>query len=158
MTTAQPSFLLPSFSRHSYEVSDALQFEPLPSSVRASEPGETAREELLLKKLGAKGWGRVHHFRNFYQQGWGDGSGKALSPRALEAFFEFLKSVNFSEEVLPSVFLTDSGGLELCWEEDGNRPIQLEFSPSGIEVYREKTGTEKILALTESLELARSVN
>jgi len=153
MTTA-----LPSFSRHSYEVSDALQSEPLPSSVRASEPGETAREELLLQKLGIKGWGRVYHFRNFYQYGWGDGSGKALSPRALEAFFEFLKSASFPGAVPPSVFLTDGGGLELCWEEDGKRPVQLEFSSSGIGVYRDKTGTEKVFGLTEASELARWVN
>ena len=156
MTTVLPS--LPNFSRHSYQVPDALRSEPLPSSVRASEPGETAREELLLKKLGPKGWGRVHHFRNFYQHGWGDGSGKALSPRALDAFYEFLKAVTFTGGKVPSVFLTDGGGLELSWEEDGNRPIQFEFSPFGIEVYREKTGTEKVFSLTESVNLALSVN
>ena len=156
MTTALPS--LPNFSRHSYQVPDALQSESLSSSVRASEPGETAREELLLKKLGPKGWGRVHHFRNFYQQGWGDGSGKALSPRALAAFYAFLKAVSFPGGKVPSVFLTDGGGLELSWEEDGNRPIQFEFSPSGIEVYREKTGTDGVFALTDSVTLALSVN
>jgi hypothetical protein len=62
-----------------------------------------APEELLLSKLGAKGWGRLHYFHHYYSTGWGDGSGKPLSPRALETFYRFLESAKFPEGSVPSV-------------------------------------------------------
>lgn len=105
---------------------------------------ESAREDLLIKKLGSKGWGRVHHFRNFYQPGWGEGYGQMLSPKAVEAFFRFLETVTFSQEKPhPSVFLTDSGGIELCWEDSAGKAIQFEFKRDGIGFYSESLDREE---------------
>ena len=84
-------------------------------SVRRTAPDEWAREELLLRKLGAKGWGRVYQFRNCYGSGWGE-NGRVLSPRALDAFFRFVEAASFPSGSTLSVFLTDRGGIELCWE------------------------------------------
>ena len=60
--------------------------EPVSLAVRAATPSEADREEVVLKKLGARGWGRLHHFRFFYGPGWDERSGRPLSPRALEGF------------------------------------------------------------------------
>ena len=82
------------------------------SSVHGPAPDQWARHELLLRKLGPKGWGRVYQFRNYYGPGWGE-RGRVLSPRALEAFFRFVEMADFPPATRPSVFLTDRGGIEL---------------------------------------------
>ena len=81
--------------------------------------------ELLLRKLGPTGRGRVDDFRNFYSSGWGK-HGKVLSPKAVEAFFRFLEIAHFPAGY-PSVFLTDRGGIELCWEEGEGKSAQVEI-------------------------------
>jgi hypothetical protein len=79
-----------------YSLSEDLQ-EPVRSeSVRHPAPGEAEFEDLLLQKLGARGWRRVHHFRNYCGRGRGAKAGKPLSPRAVEAFRRFLQEVAFS--------------------------------------------------------------
>jgi hypothetical protein len=115
-----------------------------------SAPGEADQDDLLLSTLGARGWGRLHHFRMLYQSGWGEGCGKPLSPRAVNALLDFLKRFTRPEGVTPSLFLTDRGGVEIAWEEQGECPVQIEFHRDGIEVYRESTGTEVELAPGES--------
>ena len=92
-------------------------------SIRRIAPDERAREDLLLRKLGPKGWGRVHHFRNYYGSGWGE-NGRALSPKALDAFFRFVEDAQFPTAG-PSVFLTDRGGIELCWEDRNGKSLSL---------------------------------
>ena len=129
MTTTLP---LP--QTDAYRLGDRLAHGALVSAVHTPLPNEVAREELLLKKLGARGWGRMHHFRHYYQTGWGEARCKPLSPRASEAFFRFLEAVDFPPDCLPSLFLTDLGGLELRWESSGS-DVQVEFASNAIEVY-----------------------
>lgn len=125
-----------------YSLTEDLQ-EPVRSeSVRHPAPGEVEFEDLMLQKLGARGWGRVHHFRNYYGPGWGAKTGKPLSPRAAEAFRRFLQEVAFPQGRQPSVFLTDRGGLELCWEDANQKSVQVEFTSQGIEFYQEATDEE----------------
>lgn len=125
-----------------YCLTEDLQ-EPVQSeSVRHPAPGEVEFEDLLLQKLGARGWGRIHHFRSYYGPGWGAKMGKPLSPRAVEAFRRFLQEVAFPLGKQPSVFLTDRGGLELCWEDANQKSVQMEFLSQGIEFYREATDEE----------------
>ena len=81
-----------------YQLSENLRDEAVLLGVRPAPPSEAEREELLFSKLGAKGWVRLHHFRHYYSAGWGDGSGKPLSPRALEIFYRFLEFANDSDE------------------------------------------------------------
>lgn len=129
--------------RHSvYRLSDNLRDEAVLLGVRATTPDEGEREELLLSKLGAKGWGRLHHFRHYYSSGWGGGSGRPLSPRALETFYRFLESVTFPQSAKPSLFLTDKGWIELCWEDSSGKAVQVEFRSAEIEFYLEAQEAE----------------
>ena len=125
-----------------YRVSDDLREDRIGPAVHLPAPGEADREELLLKKLGTRGWGRLHHFRHYYQPGWGEGKGHQLSPRALEGFFRFLAAAKFPVGKLPSIFLTDRGGLELAWEDSNGKAVQVEFTPQGAEFYIAAKDTE----------------
>jgi hypothetical protein len=147
--------VLPQPRQFVYQLSDNLREETPGLGIRAAVPTEGEREELLLSKLGAKGWGRLHHFRDYYSAGWGEGSGKPLSPRALETFYRFLESARFPEGSVPSVFLTDDGCIEVCWEDSVGKAVQLEFRPAEIEFYIEAQQLENSVPASEAKELAR---
>ena len=138
-----------------YQLTNDLRGEAIPAAFRTAAPSEAEREEMVLKKLGLKCWGRLHHFRNYYSQGWGEGVGKPLSPRALEAFYRFLKAAKFSTGRRPSLFLTDNGNLELCWEDDRGKAVQVEFTPAGVEFFIETENREGVLPHSGLIELAR---
>ena len=137
-----------------YQLSDNLREGTPLHGVRRTEPSEGEREELLLSKLGPKGWGRLHHFRHYYSAGWG-GSGKPLSPRALETFYRFLESATFPSGSVPSVFLTDEGCIEVCWEDSARKVVQVEFRPAEIEFYVEAQQIEDSVPASEAKELAK---
>ncbi|HEX9785864.1 MAG TPA: hypothetical protein VGA56_24440 [Opitutaceae bacterium] len=99
-------------------------------------------EQALLAKLGARGWGRIHHFRNHYNQPWGERRGEPLSPRALDLLARFVTAATFPTGSQPSVFLTDHGTLELCWEDATGAARQVEFKADGIDYFIEATGEE----------------
>ena len=99
-------------------------------------------EQALLTKLGSRGWGRIHHFRNYYSQSWGEHQGGPVSARAIDALTRFVAGAIFPSGVRPSVFLTDQGGLELCWEDTQGAARQIEFKPDGIDYYVAATGEE----------------
>ena len=138
-----------------YQLSDSLRDEGVLLGVRPTAPNEGLREELLLSKLGPGGWGRLHHFRHYYSTGWGDGSGKPLSLRALETFYRFLQVVTFPQNVKPSVFLTDPGCIELCWENSMGKAVQVEFTPNEIEFSVEAQDLEGTVPNDQAQELAR---
>jgi len=142
-------------TQDAYSLTEALQGPGHSPWVLRTVPDEVEFEDLLLRKLGPRGWGRVHHFRQFYGPGWGDGSGKPLSPKALEAFRRFLQGATFPEGRQPSVFLTDRGGLELCWEDVDGKSVQVEFTSRGIEFYHEGTDREGAVGLDQVRELAQ---
>jgi len=138
-----------------YQLSDRLRDEAVLLGLRPTAPNEGSREELLLSKLGPAGWGRLHHFRHYYSAGWGDGTGKPLSPRALETFYRFLEAATFPQDVWPSLFLTDAGGIELSWEDSARKAVQVEFTSSEIEFYAEGQNLEGTVLKGEAQELAK---
>ena len=146
---------LPQPNQFVYRLSDNLRDETPVLAVRTPAPSEGEREELLLSKLGPKGWGRLHHFRHYYSAGWGDGSGKPLSPRSLETFYRFLESITFPANTTASLFLTDEGFIELCWEDRLSKAVQVEFRPSEIEFYVEANQLEDSVPTTEATQLAK---
>jgi hypothetical protein len=146
---------LPQPRQFVYQLSENLRDETPVFGVRRAAPSEGEREELLLSKLGAKGWGRLHHFRHYYSAGWGGGSGKPLSPRALETFYRFLESARFPSDSVPSVFLTDDGFIEVCWEDSERKAVQVEFKPAEIEFYIEAQHLEDSVPASGAKELAR---
>lgn len=139
-----------------YCLVEALREPAAIAAVRRTAPDELAREDLVLRKLGPKGWGRVHHFRNYYASGWGE-NGRALSPKALDAFFRFVEDARFPA-VGPSVFLTDRGGIELCWEDCEGKSVQVEFTGTGAEFYKASTGEEGVVTFVGLAQLARSLS
>jgi len=147
--------LLPPPRESVYQLSANLRDEAVLLEVRPAPPSEAEREELLFSKLGPRGWVRLHHFRHYYSTGWGDGSGKPLSPRALEMFYRFLEFANFTGATKPSVFLTDQGCIELCWEDASGKAVQLEFRPTEIEFYIESQNSEGAVPHSAVIELAR---
>jgi len=66
-----------------------LRDEAVLLGVRATTPDEGEREELAIVKTGREGLGTSSSFPPLYSSGWGDGSGRPLSPRALESFYRF---------------------------------------------------------------------
>ncbi len=149
---------LPRPRQPGYQLSGDLRDEAIMLGVRPAAPDEAEREELLLSKLGAKGWGRLHHFRHYYSAGWGDGSGRPLSPRALETFYRFLESVTLPQPTTPSVFLTDEGWIELCWNDLSGLAVQVEFRSTEIDFYVEAEELESSVATREVKELARRLS
>jgi hypothetical protein len=138
-----------------YTLVEGLQDSAGISSARLAAPDEWEREELLLRKLGPKGWGRVYHFRNYYSPDWGE-KGRVLSPKALDAFFRFVEEANLpSGHAVPSVFLTDRGGIELCWEDRNGNAVQVEFTATGAEFYDAATDEEGAVAFDEVPHLSR---
>lgn len=149
MTSSFPSHS----RRQSYAPADDLWAEQMPE---CAAPDEAQHEELLLQKLGPRGWGRLHHFRHFYSQGWGElGRGRPLSPRALEAFFRFLAALPAPQGKPPSIFLTDKGNIELCWEDAAGQAVQVEFTPTGAEYFIEATAEEDTVAHAALADLAQ---
>lgn len=149
--------LLPG-NRNAYRLSDDLQETGGSRNVRPIKPNDRDREELILSKLGPRGWGRLHHFRNYYSAGWGEHSNKPLSPRALETFYRFLEQATFPTNTRPSLFLTDDGTLELCWEDLGGKAVQVEFTPSEIEFFQEASKREGVVIGAKAAEIAKELS
>ena len=128
-----------------YALAEGLQESASASTARLAPWEESAREDLLLRKLGPKGWGCVYHFLKYYEEGWGEKK-RVLSPKAVEAFFRFVEKAEFPANIRsPSVFLTDLGGLELCWEDLEGKAIQVEFTGTGAEFYLAATEEEAVM-------------
>lgn len=134
----------------SYRLSDDLEEPSATLAVRRVGSDEIEGEEILLEKLGPRGWGRIHHFRNYYQASWGERRGQAMSARALNAFIRFLSQIEIpAPGKRPSVFFTDFGGIEMCWESMGGKALQVEFRRDGVEFYSEATGEEGQVGLLD---------
>ena len=56
---------------------------------------------------------------------------------------------------MPSVFLTDAGCIELCWEDSSGKAVQVEFRPAEIEFYVEAKQLEDSVPASQAKELAR---
>jgi hypothetical protein len=141
-----------------YVLVEGLQESASVSTARWGMPDDYAREELLLRKLGPKGWGRVYQFQKYYASGWGE-KGRILSPKALDAFFRFMEEASFSADGnSPSVFLTDSGGIELVWEDRNGKSVQVEFTGTGAEFYEAATESEGRVTVDGLTQLSRRLS
>lgn len=137
---------LPPPAAASYRLVDELR-EPMGiAGVHRIAMDDLAVEQALLAKLGARGWGRIHHFRNHYHQPWGERGAAPVSPRAFESLSRFVLLASFPPGQIPSVFLTDGGGFELAWEDSAGASRQVEFKPDGIEYFIAATGEEGIVS------------
>jgi hypothetical protein len=55
----------------------------------------------------------------------------------------------------PSVFLTDRGGLELCWEDVHGKSVQVEFTGQGVEFYTAATDEEAVVLFGDLTQLSQ---
>jgi len=138
-----------------YYLTEDLRDEGILLGLPRTTLSEGERDDLLYSKLGQKGWGRLHHFRNYYASGWGEGAGKPVSPRAMENLYRFLESATFPPKIEPSVFLTAEGYIELSWEDASGKAIQAEFRSTDIEIYIEAKGVEESVPSTRVHEVAK---
>ncbi len=98
------------------------------------------------------------NFRNHFDIGWGEhGNGRALSPRAYEALLRFVQIARFPADVVPSVFLTNDGGIELAWEDKEGHPVQIEFQRDGAEYFLGATKCEGFVGYEEMDEIAHAL-
>jgi hypothetical protein len=146
---------IPYTPKRSYSLEEDLQEKQDQNSWASTLDSEA--EELLFKKLGARGWGRLLNFSRYYSFGWGEGN-RALSPKGQDVFLRFLKEVHFRAGASPSIFLTDEGSLELVWQDENNQAIQIEFGSFGIEVYHEARGREERVGFNEYSILAKELS
>lgn len=89
------------------------------------------------KMLGAKSFGRLQSLEQI------------ADSQSLTAFYEskgtlvgFLKFAKLPPVNSASLFLTDEGHLEICWEDPGGNSVQFEFKPNEIEMYLAETEEE----------------
>ncbi|MBE7537682.1 MAG: hypothetical protein HS122_04660 [Opitutaceae bacterium] len=123
-------------------------------AVRRQRMNDAPWEDVAISRLGNHGWGRLLHFRQYYRRGWGNHRTQPLSPRAFEATIQFLSDgMPPSNDKKPSVFLTDRGGLELCWETSSGKAVQVEFTRDRVEYFNEATGAEGELPLSDFKQL-----
>jgi len=142
----------------SYSLSNQFNTATAPvgsSRLTTFELGDAANEQLILKKLGTAGWGRLHYFRMCFSAGWGEGNQNPLSPRSLEMFGKALRIIEFPENVKPSIFLTDDGFIELTWRDCDGNAIQFEFRSKDFEIYIEACGVEAIFPNDELEDVVR---
>jgi len=120
-----------------------------------SMPMPSAQENhIIADKLGRHGFMRIQQFRD-YVPGWDFGHGQSMSEIGFNVLAAFLKKAKLPEGKKPSVFMTTSGHLELAWENEAGAKIQAEFGPKNIEFYREDTGDEGQLGITQIPEAAK---
>lgn len=112
-------------------------------------------QDIILQKLGPRGYGRMLAFTQFYTTGWGEGN-KQVSPRGLSAFLRFLKQVTFRKGADPSVFLSDDGELQVAWNDESGQAVQLLFGPKTIDVFHEAKRRDDSVALNEYGNLAQA--
>lgn len=68
---------------------------------------------------------------------------------SLDAFFRFIEKATFPAGCVPSVFLTDSGGMELCWEDETGQAVQVEFTSTVAEYFRASKQAEGSVPLRD---------
>jgi len=125
------------------------------SGLRNLSPDQLEKIDIVLDKLGGKGLQRLTQFQNYSIDSYEERQEAILSPCSLEGFYRFLKTMNFPKE--SSLFLTDAGFLELCWEDSSGQAIQVEFTSKGVESYVENTGQEDFVPYSNIEEIAKKL-
>jgi hypothetical protein len=111
------------------------------------------QNHVIAEKLGHHGLKRIQQFRS-YEPGWDFGRGKAMSEIGFLGLYQFIKDYNLPAGQWPSVFLTNNGHLELAWKNPEGARIQAEFGPAKVEFYREDTGDEGEMAVSDASKVA----
>lgn len=101
-------------------------------------------DELSEKSKDVLGRNGVDRFNEFllYDKGWDFGRGESLSKHSIAILDSFLNSFEKLKDKEPSLFLTRCGNLQLNWEDNSGKAIEIEFYPNKIEYYIESNNEE----------------
>jgi hypothetical protein len=97
--------------------------------------------------IGPSGVARIREFW-LYPHGWDSGKGNPLSPLSV-ALFEMFIGAYSDFSATPSVFLTLEGNLALAWEDHADARIEVELSPSALELFFAFSDEEFVFASGE---------
>jgi hypothetical protein len=111
---------------------------------------------LVYAKIGGAALQRLNDFRQ-WPAGWNHGSGEEIAWGTLQNFTTFLSHARFRTGNPPSLFLTDSGHLELVWETRDGSPVNVSFTPAGANYFFETTGEENEVPAADLTEFATFV-
>lgn len=90
--------------------------------------------------LGENGVSRYSKFET-YEPGWDGENAKPLSHRSVAVMEYFLELYN-DFPTTPSIFLMESGNLQLGWEDKFHKTIEVEFAPDQLVYFIESLGVE----------------
>ncbi|MCL4177209.1 MAG: TIGR04255 family protein [Verrucomicrobia bacterium] len=74
--------------------------------------------------------------------------------QAIKGLFFGLIELDLLATLNPSVFLTDRGGIELCWEDREGKSIQVEFTATGAEFFHSASEEEGVVPFDGLAQLA----
>ena len=117
------------------------------------DPNEA--DEVIRRKLGENGWERWQTFRRSLPGNPGTPKAKSHLTRSEVALLATLESLDFRDEIIPSLFLTDEGRLELAWRDADGKAIQIEFGPAESEIYVEASEYESTVPNRELPDVVR---
>lgn len=96
----------------------------------------------MLKVLGENGVSRIERFIKI-EKGWDSGKGESFSKASLGVLDNFLvKYERFPAGNIPSVFLTNSGNIQIEWEDLEGNNVEVEFFEKHFEYYFGATDEE----------------
>ncbi|MBV9643928.1 MAG: hypothetical protein JO334_10180 [Verrucomicrobia bacterium] len=124
-------------------------------TITERDAGDAANDAIILQKLGRIGWERLYDFRTYYTQGWGEGDGQPVSPRALASLYVFLDNLELQPGMVPSIYLLKDGSLGLAWEDTAGDEVELSFYPQRIHFYRGSDNTELEVPTRHATELSK---
>ena len=124
-------------------------------TITERDAGDAANDAIILQKLGRIGWERLYDFRTYYAQGWGEGDGQPVSPRALASLYVFLDNLELQPGMVPSIYLLKDGSLGLAWEDTAGDEVELSFYPQRIHFYRGSDNTELEVPTRHATELSK---
>jgi hypothetical protein len=108
---------------------------------------------LVYAKISSTALQRLNDFYR-WPAGWNNGSGEEIAWGTLTNFEDFLNTVRFRSGNPPSLFLTDSGHLELVWEARDGSEMNVAFTPGGATYFFGKDNEEGEVSARELAALA----
>jgi hypothetical protein len=111
---------------------------------------------LVYAKIGSAALQRLNDFRQ-WPAGWNQGSGDEIAWGTLQNFASFLSDARFRTGNPPSLFLTDSGHLELAWEARDGSVMNASFTPAGASYFFEGSNEEGEVSASELSKFAAVV-
>lgn len=103
----------------------------------------TLISERATVAVGAAGLKRLESFLQL-RPGWDGNHSKPVDLQSVETFSNFFSSTGLRPNKL-GVFMSAQGNVVVNWPDQNGSLVELEFQPSGVEYFIEKTGDEDLV-------------